>query len=254
MAKTAKGLVSFALAMQGCPYMWGTYGNLITQDLIDYKRRQYPAQYTDAYCRKLQQFIGKKRAVDCIGLVKAYMMMDSPTSSPTYLAKYDVNVGGAKSQCAKVGGISTLPEIPGLLLFIGTGHVGIYLGGGKSVEARGSREVLTANVKSVGWDAWGQLNWLDYSDAASALPQPPAIPAKPSEKGGYDVLPFLNTSGKSLPVYLETSKKSQIGELFTGSSCQCIGEVGNLAVLLYRVAATGDYKVGFTDYVKGIQK
>lgn len=63
---------------------------------------------------------------------------------------------------------------------------------------------------------------------------------------------FKNTSGKVLKVYADTTLKTEIGTLFTGSSCKCLGIINNRALLKYQVAATGAYKVGFTNYTQGV--
>lgn len=171
--KTAAGLIAHALALRGSPYMWGTYGKIITNDLINQKVKQYPGHYKDAYVKKLRGYVGTgRRSIDCCGLIKAFFMQDGdPAKEPKYLAQYDKNVGGMKAACTQKGAIGTLPEIPGLLLFMNNAHVGIYLGGGKAVEAVGSDVVKVTTVKGRGWTDWGKLGWITYPAT-----QPPCKP------------------------------------------------------------------------------
>jgi len=169
MAKTARGLAAHAKAQLGQLYWYGTFGNKPTQDLLDQKRKQYPNQMTAArYDYAKKNHVGKaKRVFDCAGLVKSYWMMDGPDSSPKYLAAYDKSAAGLKAACPETGKIAggnsaALPEEPGLLLFGGKSHGGVYLGGDKVKEARGfDYGVVETKRKDRPWDAWGRLGWLE---------------------------------------------------------------------------------------------
>ena len=58
--------------------------------------------------------------------------------------------------------IDSLPEIPGLLLFK-EGHVGVYIGNGEAIEARGRNfGVVKTKIKDRDWIMWGKLDWIDY--------------------------------------------------------------------------------------------
>lgn len=92
--------------------------------------------------------------------------MESPASTPKYISKYDTNVGGMKSACSQKGSISNMPEIPGLLVFMGTHHVGIYIGNGYVIEAKGfNYGVVKTVLKNEPWDTWGKLSWINYGAA-----------------------------------------------------------------------------------------
>lgn len=57
-----------------------------------------------------------------------------------------------------------MPEVPGLLLFK-PGHVGVYIGAKKVVEAKGhAYGVVETNLADGNWQTWGMLKWIDYSD------------------------------------------------------------------------------------------
>jgi hypothetical protein len=119
---------------------------------------------------KFREQIGKFDKVhDCIGLIKAYMWCDTPASAPNYSASQDVGAGPMRSLCKASRKMAEMPDTPGLLVFIGTGHVGVYIGGGQVIEARGSDYgIVQTALKSRPWDGWGRCPWLTYPDAAPA--------------------------------------------------------------------------------------
>lgn len=243
-AKTAQDLITYAKSLLGAKYMWGTYGSPLTNDLIDRKVKQYgSAHYKPEYVTKLRTYVGKGlRGVDCCGLIKYAMMAATPGAVPVYAGQYDHAVGGMKKACTSTGKIATLPEAPGLLLFMGTSHVGIYLGGGKAIEARGSDEVRITQVKGRGWTDWGQLSWVQYPTQ------------KPVKREDWSDMrkEYKSDKGSATPVYADSSKKQKVGEIFPGSTCQCIGEQEGLAIVLYKISGTGTLKVGFAD-ATGVQ-
>ena len=104
--------------------------------------------------------------MDCIGLIKYYLMADKYGDNPVYAQQYDsLNADGLFTHATESGPISTLPEIPGLLLHM-SGHVGIYIGGGYAIEARGTAYgVVKTKVAGRGWDHWYKCIWLSYTTA-----------------------------------------------------------------------------------------
>ena len=256
MSKTNTGLVAHAAAQLGSPYWWGTFGLVCSEALWQQKKKQYPSHYSDSRYKTAKAKHFGKRAYDCCGLVKSYMFQSTPTSAPKYAVKYDKNVSGLIAACSKTGAIKTIPETPGLLVFRGTAHVGIYIGKGYVIEAKGFDFGVVKTKLSAGkWDKWGQLSWITYVPAEKPVVKPTAsTTSKDKKEGGYDKMKvFKNTSGKTINVYADSTLKKKIGTLFAGSSCYCIGEISGKAILLYSVSGTSTKKVGFTDFVKGVQ-
>lgn len=161
MEKTAAGLVAYARAQLGRPYWYGTFGNKATKSLLNDKAKQYPSHYKPLRMDKYKMQLGA-RVHDCVGLIKGYLWSKDANSSPKYNAAQDVNADGMLKRCKEQGKISTLPEIPGVLVFM-DGHVGIYAGKGKVIEARGfNYGVVETRLSERSWKNWGKCPWIQY--------------------------------------------------------------------------------------------
>lgn len=166
MNKTNIGLVEYAKAQLGLPYWYGTYGQTATEALLNYKRTQYPKYYT------ANDFTSQygKRVHDCIGLIKGYLWSDTPTSVSKYNPKQDVSADGMLSICKEKGKISTTPELPGVLVF-SPQHIGVYIGNGYVIEARGhAYGVVKTKLSERSWKSWGKCPWIEYIGAESVKP------------------------------------------------------------------------------------
>ena len=133
MTKTAKGLVEYVLAQLGRPYWYGTFGQAASKELYDQKKNQYPSKYNWEYAPGA----AGQKVHDCVGLVKGYLWCDSPEDlTPVYNVAQDLSANMMRDACVTKGEMATMPEIPGLLVFKDK-HVGVYIGNGEVVEARG---------------------------------------------------------------------------------------------------------------------
>lgn len=160
MSKTNIGLVEYAKAQLGKPYWYGCFGQMSAESLYMSKKRQYPGYYT-ANDFKSQY---NQRVHDCIGLIKGYLWSDTFTSVPKYNSSQDVSADGMLSLCNEKGNISTIPELPGVLVF-SPQHVGVYIGNGYVVEARGHKYgVVKTKLSSRGWKDWGKCPWIEYEE------------------------------------------------------------------------------------------
>lgn len=159
--KNNKGLVAYAEAQLGKPYWYGTFGQLATKDLYLNRKKTYPAYYTALDFEK--QF-GQK-VHDCIGLVKGYFWTDGSHSTVYHYCKGfpDVSADMQFNRSKKKGtSISTLPEVSGILVFM-KGHVGIYIGNGWVIEARGhAYGVVKTRLKDRPWKRWAYIDELQY--------------------------------------------------------------------------------------------
>lgn len=158
MIKTATGLVEYAKAQIGKPYWYGTYGNTATKELHEYKKKQYPKYYT---AKDYPTQYGE-RVHDCVGLIKGYLWSDTPTSKPKYNSAQDKSANGMYNACKEKGKIGTIPEIKGLLVWR-SGHIGVYIGNGYAIEARGhSYGVVKTALKDRTWTHWAKCPYIEY--------------------------------------------------------------------------------------------
>lgn len=222
MAKTNLGLVEYAKAQLGLPYWYGTYGLTATKKLYDSKKKQYPKQYQwDCPANQLG-----KRVHDCVGLIKGYLWSDTPTSTPKYNANQDVSANGMLNVCKEKGPIDTIPDIPGILVFL-PGHVGVYIGNGYVIEAKGhAYGVVKTRLAGRGWKNWGKCPWIDYTaktttPTATVTPvvsnPAPSASTQPKFKKG-DLVKIIGTqyyNGKKIPLWVRLKKwyvKEVIGD------------------------------------------
>ena len=166
--KTGQGLVEYAIAQLGKPYWWGTFGQVADGALYAQKKKQYPGYYTAS---DFSSQYGQK-VHDCVGLIKGYLWCDTPDGSPKYNAAQDVAVQGLYGKCSRKGNIGSIPETPGVCVFMrDMGHVGVYIGNGEVVEAMGhAYGVVKTKLAGRGWAYWGMPEWISYDDAAEDGP------------------------------------------------------------------------------------
>ena len=159
--KTSVGLVEYAKAQLGKPYWFGTFGQISTKTLYEQKKAQYPKYYT---AKDFEKQCGQK-VHDCIGLIKGYLWSDYPTSTPKYNSAQDVSADNMLGKCKERGHISTMPELPGVLVFMEQ-HVGVYIGDGYVIEARGhAYGVVRTKLSARPWTSWGKCPWIEYPEA-----------------------------------------------------------------------------------------
>lgn len=137
-------------------YIYGTYGQLVTEKLIDSKAKQYPKQMTADRVIKAKKIHIGKHAWDCSGIIKGAIMGN------TYNATQDRNAAGMYHNCATTGKIVDIPEVVGLLVFNKTlSHVGVYIGNGKVIEAKGfSYGIRKTNISNFYY--YGFYNEINY--------------------------------------------------------------------------------------------
>ncbi len=171
----ASELVAFCLSMVGMPYWYGTCVYNCTSSLHKRKSKQYPTHYKSGRTARYNSDISKKLVcTDCVGMIKGFFwtgggvgVKEAIGTGQAIKSKYGGNgcpdksatgmLTWCKSKGAKNGAIATLPDVPGILLF-SPGHVGVYIGGGYAVEARGfNYGVVKTKVSERGWKNWSYM-------------------------------------------------------------------------------------------------
>ena len=150
-------------------YWYGTFSQEATANLLKEKRAQYPNYYDQSrYNIKFtDQIAAHIRVVDCAGLLKFGLWTNRPSEMPKYNSSQDLSANGfIKNGCSETGDISTLPRIPGIILWK-EGHLGISLGDGEyAIEARGhDYGVQKTRIADRGWQKWGKCKFVEYPTA-----------------------------------------------------------------------------------------
>lgn len=184
------GLVAWAQALLGQPYWYGTFCQLCTQSLLTAKKEQYPTHYTDSRMARYRDDIAKGRyCCDCIGLIKGYLWTQD--NKVAYDADTDMNTGGLYNKATMKGMIQALPEVPGLIVYK-EGHVGVYIGGGVVIEAKGfNYGVVRSKLSDTPWTHWIAYPGISYAGYEEML-------APEAFTGPYDALVVTQTSPLNL--------------------------------------------------------
>ena len=165
---------------RGWGYVWGTYGEVFDQALYEYKLNQYPEE-VGRYAQFIEANWLGGRTADCVGLIKGYGWLNPETQEIEYGTNGMADVGADQmyENATEKGSIDSMPEIPGLAVWH-AGHIGIYIGGGEVIEAKGTRYgVVRTNLDDGSWTHWLKVPYITYVE------QPPETePTIPSEQGG----------------------------------------------------------------------
>ena len=112
----------------GWGYVYGTYGNVLTESLLQDRASVFGGQVTSYMDFIRSNWMGKRTA-DCVGLIKGYGWYDSVSGEIVVGSNgmMDVTANGMFDAATVKGTIDTIPEVPGLAVWH-QGHIGIYIG------------------------------------------------------------------------------------------------------------------------------
>lgn len=198
-------------------YWYGTYGNKCTKAKYEAKKKQYPDHYgssrTSGYMKDIEE---GRRCADCVGMIKSFFWTSGRyDTDPKYGSNGcpDKSANGMYELCkkkGKVGKIGTIPDIPGVIVWK-SGHIGVYVGDGYTVEMKGFAYDCVRNKVTKGpWTNWGMLpdSMISYDDIPTPgpTPKPEKLGDRDLKKGceGDDVKELQNDLlklGYSLPKY-----------------------------------------------------
>jgi len=144
MKLTNIGLVEFVKTKLGVPYVYGMKGTVMTQANFNYLYERYRKYFPASDEKK----VGKV-CVDCSGLISWY----------TGKLK-----GSSQFKAESVAHpISSIASAPIGAAVWRQGHIGVYIGNGEVIEARGSAYgVVRTKVKDRDFTHWFLLNDIEY--------------------------------------------------------------------------------------------
>ena len=163
--KNADDLVAYVTHAweSGWGYVWGTFGQTLTESLLESKIRQYPDGVGSYESVIRSKWLGGRTA-DCVGLIKGYGWLDTDSMSIRYGTNGmpDIGADAMYRNAAVKGPIGTIPEIPGLAVWK-SGHIGVYIGGGEVIEAMGTNYgVVKTQLTDRNWTAWLKIPYIQY--------------------------------------------------------------------------------------------
>lgn len=171
MTKTRDGLIEFCKSKLGTPYVFGSKGEIMTEQRIAQLTKENPKMFTASYIAKSRNFIGRA-CTDCSGLISWYtgVLRGSANFCDTAAERYPV---------------SQLNESMRGWALWKPGHIGVYIGNGKCVEAKGiNYGTVESKVSSTPWQKVIKLKDIDYS-ADSGVPTPVPASSEPPAKAGW---------------------------------------------------------------------
>ena len=191
----------------GWVYWYGTVGYKCTKALYESKKRQYPSHYgsgrTAGYMRDIEH---GKWCADCVGLIKSFFWSGGVFEGPSKYASNhcpDTSANGMIALCSQTGNIRSIPDEPGLVVWK-SGHIGVYIGGGYTIEMRGfDYDCVKRRVHDGPWTKWGRLpkSMLAYDGAALPEPDPHVLRYGSTGEAVRELQEDLLALGYTLPAY-----------------------------------------------------
>ena len=154
-------------------YAYGTWGQVLTDNLIVSKTKQYPSWYNASNQKKLKSKVGKGYYVfDCVGLIKGVLWGWSGNGTVNGGAVYqsngvpDVSADGMIAKCYDVStnmsGI-TMGEVVWM-----NGHIGVYYQNGQVIECSPAFQdkVQITTLSQRKWKKHGKLPYITYNNTS----------------------------------------------------------------------------------------
>lgn len=201
---TGQGLANFAISKKGTPYVYGAKGSygVFTSSRLNSLTKLYPSTFTSTYINKAKKYVGKV-CTDCSGLISWYTGKIIG-SSQMY------------STASKRIPISKLNEVPIGAVLWKSGHVGVYIGNGKCVEAKGiNYGTIESKVSATAWKYALLFDYIDYGKVSAPVAtkqtnpyKTPSLNVRKGQKGesvkwvqwelveaGYNLKPYSGIDG-----------------------------------------------------------
>jgi len=171
---TGKGLADFCHTKLGTPYVYGAKGSdgKLTQAFLNILIHCYTAMFTNIYIVKAKRFIGKV-CTDCSGLPCWYTGKN--------LGSYQLYKTASERHP-----ISTINQAPIGAILWEPGHVGVYIGNGYCIEAKGiDYGTVESKVSKTKFTHWLLFEYIDYDMPVSShkVQNPYKEPVTPVQLG-----------------------------------------------------------------------
>lgn len=147
----------------GWGYVYGTFGTVLTNTILDYKAEQYPIEVGANSTFIRANWLGGRTA-DCVGLIKGYSWLDAETGQINYATNGmpDLGANGMFNSATEKGTIDTIPEIPGIAVWH-DGHIGVYVGDGYVIQAYSTKKgVIKTPLTYNNWTHWLKIPYIEY--------------------------------------------------------------------------------------------
>lgn len=176
--KTNIGFANFAWNALDCrsAYVFGAVGQRVTPEFLQRQASRFAGNERAGLSASEVTWIDARyrgrHAFDCIGLIKAYSWIDESTgeiSSKHPNAMPDCTANGLLAQAAEHGPIVLMPDTPGLAVQM-NGHIGVYVGNGEVIEARGNHLGVTkTKLKERNWKWYLKVPGIRYEENGTYL-------------------------------------------------------------------------------------
>lgn len=166
MSYTAEGLVKYCkdVLKKETLYMYGAIMRPITSAYVDECAKRYPSHYSESRKAFLKSKVGSAYGCDCVGLIKSYYW--GGLGAPKYSGNTDVSANGMYNVAKQKGNISTIPEMPGVLVQM-DGHIGVYIGNGEVIECTSNTKfgdgVCKTKLHDRKWLHWLYCPYIEYT-------------------------------------------------------------------------------------------
>lgn len=165
--KNNRDLAAFALEAweHQWGYVWGMFGDVLTEEWLSFKREQYPEDVGTLEELIREKWMGR-RTTDCVGLIKAYGWFDPISGEITYNSGTmpDCSTETMFDAATETGSVDTIPELPGIIVYR-EGHVGVYIGGGFVIEAKGTEYgVVKTKLSESDFTYWFKCPYIEYHE------------------------------------------------------------------------------------------
>ena len=156
----------------GWGYVYGTYGNILTEELLQDRASMF-GEHVTGFEDFIRENWMRRRTADCVGLIKGYGWYN-PNSGEIEVGTNgmaDVTANGMFDAATVKGTIDTIPEVPGLAVWQ-NGHIGIYIGNGEVIEAMGTEQGVVKTTLPSGWTHWLEIPYISYAAQEEPTTEP----------------------------------------------------------------------------------